>query len=269
MNYPKLVEILSVHNQSHLISHYESLSIPEKETLVKNLIDLDYARCLKIFKNCTAPLPLEAELEVKSKLKPLPDFMKKSLLKSADSDAQVQKWRDIGLSLIREGKVGVILLAGGQGTRLGSDEPKGCFDVGLPSKKSLFQLQGERIASLQKIASGKIAWYVMTSAPTRKSTENFFIEHNFFGLDEKDVFFFNQGVLPAFSPDGKLILASPTELALSPDGNGGIYSALRPTVLKDLERRAIEYVHVYCVDNCLVKVRCRTYLGRRPSIFGS
>ena len=100
-----------------------------------------------------------------------------------------------------------------------------------------------------------IPWYVMTSGPTRAATESFFRSKNFFGLDPSNIFFFNQGVLPAFTPEGKIFMESKTSPAFSPDGNGGIYAALRSEgVIADLEKRQIPFVHVYCVDNCLVKV---------------
>lgn len=107
------------------------------------------------------------------------------------------------------------VFVGGQGTRLGSSAPKGCFDVGLPSKKSLFQLQAERIRKVQELAAKKagkdsvvVPWYVMTSGPTRGPTQKFFEENNYFGLDGANVLFFEQGVLPCISNDGKIILES-------------------------------------------------------------
>jgi UDP-N-acetylglucosamine/UDP-N-acetylgalactosamine diphosphorylase len=180
--------------------------------------------------------------------------------------------------MIYHGQVAVLLLAGGQGTRLGSAAPKGCYDIQLPSGKSLFQLQGERILRLQQLASkqagmhalqrlmvGKsitIPWYVMTSGPTRKDTEAFFREKHFFGLDSAHVIFFEQGVLPAFTPEGKIILEDADRVSVAPDGNGGVYAALRVSgVLEDMQKRGIAYIHAYCVDNCLVRVADPTFIG--------
>lgn len=102
----------------------------------------------------------------------------------------------------------------------------------------------------------------MTSGPTRAPTESFFKENNYFGLQEKDVIFFEQGVLPAFTNDGKIILEDKDKISVAPDGNGGVYAALRVSgVLADMEKRGVEFIHAYCVDNCLVKVADPVFLG--------
>ena len=107
-----------------------------------------------------------------------------------------------------------------------------------------------------------IPWYVMTSGPTRVATESFFKKHGFFGLLEEQVVFFEQGVLPAFTPQGKIILETKSSLSVAPDGNGGIYAALRKQgILDDLKKKGIPYIHVYCVDNCLVKIGDPTFIG--------
>jgi len=168
--------------------------------------------------------------------RPQPLERVEKLFKASDSDRA--EWQNRGLSLIGKGAVAFLLLAGGQGTRLGTSDPKGCYDIGLPSHKSLFQLMAERlrrVAELSKEASATpgekrmcsesatIPWYVMTSPQTDEATQSFFREHSFFGLDERDIFFFQQGTLPCLSLDGKILLETPCTVTSAPDGNGGIY----------------------------------------------
>ncbi|KAJ3349589.1 UDP-N-acetylglucosamine pyrophosphorylase [Entophlyctis luteolus] len=252
--------------QEHVLTFYDSLAPAEQSALLQQLASIDIARCNRIFAKATAAAPY-----ADARVAPLPRDSLDSTI-SADPVA-VATWRDLGLRLIAQNKVAVILLAGGQGTRLGSSAPKGCYDISLPSHKSLFQLQAERILAVQALArrahpeirggDGPIVpWYVMTSEPTRAATESFFKDNNYFGLSKENVFFFNQGVLPAFSNEGKILMESKASVSTAPDGNGGIYKALKTEgVLDDLEKRGIPYVHAYCVDNCLVKVADPVFVG--------
>jgi len=260
-----VTEILktSIPSQSHLLDFYSTLSESEQIAFLKQLSLIDYPRVSAIFKKATTTPPIPAG----AKLEPLPDHCFDTTINNTD---KVNQWRKIGLESIAANKVAVILMAGGQGTRLGSSDPKGCFDIGLPSHKSLFQIQAERIIKLQLLAQPLakpgvqvvIPWYIMTSGPTHEPTETFFKNHQYFGLNPANIFFFEQGVLPAFTPDGKIFLESKSSLAVAPDGNGGIYAALRlKGVIADMEKRGIESIHAYCVDNCLVKVADPVFIG--------
>ncbi|KAI1361188.1 nucleotide-diphospho-sugar transferase [Xylaria arbuscula] len=267
--------------QGHVFTFYNSLGDVEKESLFTQLQKIDPARINKLWEYAQNP-PKEPENTV---VEPLPESATASILDSKPED--LERWNNLGLELIGKGEVAVILLAGGQGTRLGSKAPKGAFNIQLSSKKSLFQIQAERILKVQELAAAKaqdkskaqVPWYVMTSGPTRAMTEKFFKKERlaelsdedndtraqgkpYFGMDEKNVKIFEQGVLPCYDFNGKIMLASKGEVAVAPDGNGGIYKALQDEgVLDDMRKRGIKHVHAYCVDNCLAKVADPVFIG--------
>lgn len=198
--------------QEHVFAFYEELSVPEKASLFERLKSFDPDYINEITQKALHP-PQSDDKSEEAKLDPLPDTATASILDSKDED--IQSWYTSGLELVSKGQVAVVLMAGGQGTRLGSSDPKGCFNIGLPSQKSLFQIQAERIWKVQQLAekeSGKkdiaVPWYVMTSGPTRRPTEKFFEDHNYFGLNKDNVSIFEQGVLPCISNEGKILLES-------------------------------------------------------------
>ncbi|KAJ9094527.1 UDP-N-acetylglucosamine pyrophosphorylase [Naganishia cerealis] len=183
---------------------------------------------------------------------------------------QKKSWEEKGLQAIADNQVGVLLMAGGQGSRLGSSDPKGCFNVGLPSGKSLFNIQADKILRLQQIAASRfpgskpvLRWYIMTSGATREATEEYFTKNSFFGLEKLQVTFFDQGTLPCFNLDGtKILQNSKSSICESPDGNGGLYKALAKNgILDDFVSKGIKHIHMYCVDNVLVKVADPVFLG--------
>ncbi|KAF2030513.1 nucleotide-diphospho-sugar transferase [Setomelanomma holmii] len=250
--------------QDQVFAFYDKLSTAEKAALYDQLSNFNPDYINEITERALHPAKSESD---ESKLEPLPQDATSSILDSKQDD--LDKWYNSGLELISENKVAVVLMAGGQGTRLGSSAPKGCFDIGLPSQKSLFQLQGERIKKVEQLAAKKyskdsvtVPWYVMTSGPTRGPTAKFFEENNYFGLEKENVTIFEQGVLPCISNDGKILLESKSKVAVAPDGNGGLYQALiQSGVVQDMEKRGIQHIHAYCVDNCLVKVADPVFIG--------
>lgn len=199
--------------QGQVFSFYDRLESAEKGLLFQQLQTFNPTRINELAEIALNPPKTSSE---PVKVEPLPESATASIIDSDPSD--LQRYYDEGLKLVSENKVAVVLMAGGQGTRLGSSAPKGCFDIGLPSHKTLFQIQAERIAKIQALA-GKVSnkkavvpWYVMTSGPTNKPTEDFFQQNNYFGLDKENVKFFEQGVLPCISNDGKILLESKSKV---------------------------------------------------------
>jgi UDP-N-acetylglucosamine/UDP-N-acetylgalactosamine diphosphorylase len=207
--------------QEQVFAFYDKLSTAEKATLYQQLADIDPEHINEITHKALNP-PKPENDDKQSGLEPLPDSATASILDSKAED--IEKWYQSGLDLIAANKVAVVLMAGGQGTRLGSSAPKGCFDIGLPSKKSLFQIQAERIRRIEHLAHKKagqkgdkkvvVPWYVMTSGPTRGPTEQYFEEHKYFGLEKENVIIFEQGVLPCISNEGKILLESKSKVGV-------------------------------------------------------
>ncbi|KAL1455445.1 hypothetical protein WDU94_009536 [Cyamophila willieti] len=252
-------------NQQHLLKYWDELSDEEKSILLNEIKQLNIQEACEYFDSANT-YSQQTQAQCDSSIKPLPSELYESY--QATSSEKLKLYRDIGLKDISEGHVGVILLAGGQGTRIGVTYPKGMYKIGLPSDKSLFQIQAERILKLESLSyeeTGKkniITWFIMTSESTMEPTKTYFEENSYFGLEKDNVIFFEQGVLPCFTFDGKIIMDSKFKIAKAPDGNGGIYLALeKKGILSEMEKRGIKYVHVYSVDNILVKVADPVFMG--------
>ena len=186
-------------SQNHVFKFWPNLTDLQQGEFVSQLDALNIERVNRVFAKAVSSEKeaLDPNAQPES-IEPLPKSVSESVLNTT----KTEQWRKIGFNAIAHGEVGVLLMAGGQGTRLGSSAPKGCYDIGLPSHKSLFQYQAERIARLQSVAelenrrptgSVIIPWYVMTSGPTRRETEDFFKKNSYFGLNAGNVIFFEQG----------------------------------------------------------------------------
>eukprot|EP01035_Chromulina_nebulosa_P019599 gene19600-25504_t len=178
--------------------------------------------------------------------------------------------KSIGYQAIANSKVAAVILSGGQGTRLGFNGPKGMYDIGLPSHKSIFQLHIEKIKKIKElvisnypdISNVSIPIYVMTSDLNDQIIKDFFISNNYFNYPKDDIYFFEQGLQICVTFDYEVILESSTKLAMSPDGNGGIYPALLSSgAIDDMINRKIEYLHVYGIDNVLTKSIDPAFIG--------
>ncbi|XP_035709199.1 UDP-N-acetylhexosamine pyrophosphorylase isoform X3 [Folsomia candida] len=270
MDAVEMKEHLARYGQEHLLQFWDSLEESEQKELYKDIKDLNFDEVTRNFQNTMSCENENAENggKLDDRLQPIPTEIHGAVVRT-DANT-LQKYENEGLRLISLGKVAVLLLAGGQGTRLGVSYPKGMYDVGLPSRKTLYQLQAERILRLEFLAhasassdhDGSIPWYIMTSEHTKEPTLEFFRQRSYFGMKPENLVVFEQGMLPTFTTDGQIILENKHKISKAPDGNGGLYRALREKgILNDMEKRGIEYVHVYCVDNILVKMADPTFIG--------
>jgi len=256
-------------DQSHVLAHLSdgSISTEDKLSFLKSVDDVPLEKLSDYLKGA-----LDEEEKLKNfdpsnvveedKIEPFAGETATTATADEDALASLEEARTLGMKAVSDGEVAALLLAGGQGTRLGYDGPKGMYDIGLPSEKTLFQFMAERIRKLGQL-SGRgdraVPFYVMTSPLNHEATTEYFAKNDNFGIDVK---FFPQGTLPALTPEGKMILEAPTSLAVAPDGNGGIYPALvKHGILDDMKGRGIKYIHAFGVDNALVKPADPTFVG--------
>ncbi|KAM3369580.1 hypothetical protein ACQJBY_017463 [Aegilops geniculata] len=260
----ELLERMKDYGQEGAFALWDELSPEDRDLLVRDIESLDLSRIDRIIRRS-----MGSQGGYLAPAEPVPESSVSRVEERSPEDKE--RWWKKGLRAISEGKLAVVLLAGGQGTRLGSSDPKGCFSIGLPSGKSLFQLQAERILCIQKLAAQSsdsprntlpIHWYIMTSPFTDDVTRKFFESRKYFGLEADQVTFFRQGTLPCVSDDGRFIMETPYKVAKAPDGNGGVYAALKSKkLLDDMSSRGVKYVDCYGVDNVLVRVADPTFLG--------
>lgn len=222
-------------NQGHIFQFLPQLTQSQKEQLLAELEPVDPVYVNKSFTSI-------AQEEEKRKQETIVPFTGHTQVLADTSSEERLFWRNLGLYLIKRGSVGAVLMAGGQGTRLGSDKPKGMFDIGLPSHKSIFQLQAEKLMRLRELARNLsteekipnqslcLPWYILTSESTHDTTKEFFEQHNYWGLPRDDVFFFEQDLMPCLTKDGKILMESMSKMAKAPNGNGGVHSAIANSV---------------------------------------
>ena len=180
----------------------------------------------------------------------------------SDIEAGKEKFRKLGLDAIRAGKVGAVLLAGGQGTRLGLDKPKGTLNIGVDRELYLFEQLFRNLMDVTDQAEAYVPMYIMTSNINHDDTVNFFEEHVYFGYPKDYVKFFVQEMVPACDYDGHVYMESDTEVAMSPNGNGGWFgSMVKAGLLEDIHARGIEWINVFAVDNCLQRIADPLFIG--------
>ncbi len=251
-------QALAEHDQAHVLRFVDDLPEAGRAALCEQVAALDLAELDRLVEQYVrSPQPASV---TDSEITPPRIFPHKP----ADED-QARQYAEAlqrGAELLAQGKVAAFVVAGGQGTRLGYEGPKGCFEATPIARKPLFQVFAEQILAASKRAGASIPWYIMTSPANDVATRAFFRQHDNFGMDAGDVVFFAQGTMPAIGLDGKLLLAKPSALATSPDGHGGSLLALqRSGALSDMADRGVELISYFQVDNPLVRCVDPLFLG--------
>ena len=229
MTKEQLLAILRPHGQEHLLSFWDRLDAAERESLVRQIEAIDFRLIRRLYEGRGRQRDAG---KLAARAEPPPAFR----LDAVGNPFTPQKASQRGEEALRGGEIGVILVAGGQGTRLGFDYPKGMFPIGPISGKTLFQIHAEKIIAAGRRYGVPIPLYLMTSPATHEETVAFFAAHGHFGLRAEDLSVFCQGTMPAVDAEtGRVLLEGPGRIAVSPDGHGGLLAALvRSGALDDI-----------------------------------
>jgi UDP-N-acetylglucosamine/UDP-N-acetylgalactosamine diphosphorylase len=250
MNYEEAEKLLKKCGQEHVLAYWKKLGKKEREELLAQIATLEP----KSVAQCQGALKTGADVPDSSKGKaPKVAVLKGKKLAEAVAAGEKE---------LKAGRVAALLVAGGQGSRLGYDGPKGCYQIGPVTNAPLFYFHARKILA-RTIRYGKpIPFYVMTSEANNAATVKCFEENDYFGLNPDDVFFFTQGMWPGMTKDGKIILDAPGHVFMSPDGHGGLLAALkRSGALADMKKRGIKSVFFFQVDNPLVEIADPAFVG--------
>jgi UDP-N-acetylglucosamine/UDP-N-acetylgalactosamine diphosphorylase len=236
--------------QEHVLKFYGKLKQAEQEELLAQIAKIEP----KNVKYCQAALKAGTAAADNSKgTAPKVAVLKGKALKEAMAAGEAE---------LKAGRVAALLVAGGQGSRLGFEGPKGCYPIGPITNAPLFYFHARKILARGNRYGKPIPFYVMTSEANNAATVECFEKNNYFGLDPKDVFFFTQGMWPGMTAEGKIILDQPGHVFMSPDGHGGLLAALKKSgALKDMKKRGIKSVFFFQVDNPLVEIADPAFIG--------
>jgi UDP-N-acetylglucosamine/UDP-N-acetylgalactosamine diphosphorylase len=251
-----LLSILAPHGQEQLLAFWDRLNDAQRRDLAGQIHRIDFALLDRLFSRQRDEGNVR---DLADRAGPPPAIR----LNSSQNPFTPQQARQKGREALAAGHVGAILVAGGQGTRLGFDHPKGMYSIGPVSRRTLFQIHVEKIAAASRRCGVRIPLYLMTSPKTHGETVDFFKRHDRFGLADEDLFVFCQGTMPAVdAATGKVLLESPAQIAISPDGHGGMLAALAASGgLQDVRLRGIRHLFYFQVDNPLVDVCSPEFIG--------
>lgn len=235
-------------NQKYIKAMMEKNTTEQNEKLTKRLEEIDFS--------------VLEHIERKETVNERGVFAPLDAVEVSEIEARGAEFKELGLKAIREGKVGAVLLAGGQGTRLGLDRPKGTLNIGVAKELYLFEQLLRNLMDVTDEAGVYVPPYIMTSNINNADTTAFFEEHDYFGYPKDYVKFFVQEMVPACDYEGRIYMESQTEVAMSPNGNGGWFSSMvNAGLLSDIKERGIEWINVFAVDNCLQRIADPMFVG--------
>ena len=249
MNFEEAKKKLEQFGQEHVLKYYDELNETERQELLQQIDETDFA----VLENCKNL----GKSEKRGEFAPL------AAMQISEIEKRKEEFTKIGVETIKAGKVAACLLAGGMGTRLGSDNPKGMYDIGLTKHVYIFQRIIENLLDTVKQANGTyIRLFIMTSEKNNDATINFLKEHNYFGYPEEKVTFFKQDMAPASDYEGKVYMEGKNRISTSPNGNAGWYSSMLKAGLRDLIlKEGIEWIDIFAVDNVLQRIADPCFVG--------
>lgn len=248
MDREKLIALLKTYGQEHLLFYYDALLGEEKNKLAEQIEKVDWGLITMVHEG--------QKKQKRGYFEPIEGMNLKQI------ELNKEKFTEVGLEAIKAGKIGAVLLAGGQGTRLGCEGPKGVVNIGISKDLYIFELLFRNIIEVAKKAGVWVPLYIMTSEKNNDETVAFLKEHHFFGYPKEYVIFFVQDMVPSVDFEGRLLMEKPDELSLSPNGNGGWFSSMsKAGLLEDLQKRAIEWLNVFAVDNVLQQIIDPAFIG--------
>lgn len=245
MNYNEAMEKLKKYGQEHVLKYYAELPDEQRNTLIEQIDRTDFT-----------VIGQAAETGKRGTIAPI------KAMTIPEIDMGRERFERIGMEAVKAGKLGAVLLAGGMGTRLGSDAPKGMYDIGISKPVYIFQRLIENLMKVVEKAGNYIQLFVMTSEKNHDATVGFFKEHDYFGYDKDYIAFFKQDMAPAADFDGKVYMEAKDSIATSPNGNGGCFLSMKKSGLLELvEKRGIEWLNVFAVDNVLQSIADPVFAG--------
>lgn len=252
MDYNQALGKLKEYNQEHLLKFYDKMPKEKQEKLLAQIEKLDLEQIKKLYEDIKKP-----EEKKETLVEPIGYIDKEKLSKE-----EKEEYEKIGNETLASGKIAAVTMAGGQGTRLGHKGPKGTFDLGLKSHKTLFEILCDTLKKVQKENGVTIPWYIMTSEENNEETENFFKANNYFGYPQEKITFFKQGQYPMIDTEGKILLDENGLVKEAADGHGGVYIAMyKNGIIEDMKKKGIKWVIVGGVDNVLVKMFDPIFIG--------
>ncbi len=250
--YKEACALVSKYGQEHLLAFYDELDDTEKRFLLEQVLNTDFALASKLYKDACNCCDMSNDV-----IEPVGYVDKQNL-----TDAELADYKAKGDALMRDGRFAAVTMAGGQGTRLGYNGPKGTYDIGLPSHESLFAIQCRRLLVQSEKCGANIPWYIMTSRENDAATRAFFEEHDYFGYDREYIKFFVQCMLPMVDFDGKIVLESKGKIKEGADGHGGLFVAMMKNgIYDDMKAKGIKWIFVGGIDNVLLKLCDPVFLG--------